>query len=243
MFKIPTIHRASLALLGLLGLAGIASAQAPMNPFVPPTGTPCTPEPGWSNCFVLPDPKITIMSLDGTSEHARMAVAKIYVEMTKRFSAKYPRNKFDGFKVYLTNGKPWSALANLKPVGTMWPDKTGEMSGDWLRGGASNNYLWIDEQMICKTGVKTRGAKDTSKRTFDQVIHEFAHSISMRYGLDPRVNQMWPGDKYAGENWAWAVQHWFGSPAGQKPEAQKTLSELFTSKASFSCEGYNPNKL
>ncbi|MBL8217098.1 MAG: hypothetical protein JNK87_40635 [Bryobacterales bacterium] len=241
MVKSHTILAAAAILGGLLIAAPqIAEAQAPMNVFTPPRGTPCTPEPGWWNCFVLVDPKITIMSLDGTSEHFRMAVANIYGEMTKRLSAKYPKAKMNGYKIYLTNGKPWSALANLQPIGSMWPDKTGEMSGDWLRGGTTMNYLWIDEQMMCKTGVKTRGAKDKSQRTYDQVIHEFGHAFAYRFGLDGRINTTWPGNRSAPENFAWSVQYWFSSPAGGFPESKAWMEEMFTSKASFSCQGYKP---
>ena len=236
---------APIAVLGglLIAFAGLAEAQ-PMNVFRPPIGSvwsPCTPEPGWWNCFVLADPKITIMSLDGTSEQGRSAVANIYEEITKRFSPKYPRNKFDCYKIYLTNGKPWSALANLKPIGQMWPAQTGAMSGDSLRGGTNQNFLWIDEQMICKTGIKTN-PKDAEKRTFDQVIHEFAHAISFRYGLGARIDQTLSSDKNfpAAERWAWSVQGWFSSPARNDAAAQQMLSEMFTSKASFSCQGYKP---
>lgn len=224
----------------LIASAESASAQAPINVFVPAQGRPCTPEPGWRYCFILTDSQIKVQAVDGTSDTARMAVANIYAQITARLSTRYPRNTFYGYKVYLTNGKPWSELANLQPVGSMHSAKTGEWSGDWLRGGATLNYLWIDEQMICKTGVATRGGKDTTARTFDQVIHEFGHAISSRLGLDARVNQMLGGQPNApaGERFAWSVQYWFTSPNGYDQAAHPLMVELFTSRAIFSCQGY-----
>lgn len=54
----------------------------------------------------------------------------------------------------------------------MWQDKSGEMSGEYLRGGTNENYLWIVEQTICKTCVRTgneAGTSDNENRTLDQV--------------------------------------------------------------------------
>src|SRR5690606_5873094 len=126
------------------------------------------------------------------------SVAHIYQDMLNRLKPEYPTDVFNGFTVYITNGEAWSELQNLAPVGTMWPGtvEKGIPQGDDLRGGASNRFLWIEEQMICKTGVATRNAAydaglrarpDNTVRTFDQVVHEFSHSIHMNYGLDEEI--------------------------------------------------------
>lgn len=208
--------------------------------FVSPRLPACTPEPGWDKCIEIQEPKIKVMGLKATSWKAVNASANIYREMTRRFTAAYPKNKMDDYKIYLSNGQPWSELEKVSPIGTMWRDKTGESSGDWLRGGTSANWLWIDEQMICKTGVKTRGDKDKEQRTFDQVIHEFGHAIAMRYGIsDATLKTAYPGDYPAVEAFPWNIQHWFGSPKGNGAAAgEKLVGGIFSSRATFSCEMY-----
>ena len=111
---------------------------------------------GWRSYRLLNDPKIIIMGSRAVTPIAMNVIADTYIEITRRLTTKYPKNRFDGYIIYVTNGEPWSELKNLNPVGTMWRDQTGTKSGDYLRGGTSFNYLWIDEQMICKKGVRTR---------------------------------------------------------------------------------------
>lgn len=210
-----------------------------------PSAKPCTPEPGWAKCLELPAPAMKIFASKAVSQSALNGVANVYTEMTQRFrAAKYPLNKLDGYKVYITNGEPWAVLSKLNPVGTMWPDQTGPMSGNFLRGGSGGDYLWIEEQMICKRGVKTRnadGTPDDEERTFDQVVHEFAHTIDTKYIPDQSVNLFGKNDFPAVEGFAWGVQHWFGTPSGKLSARQEAvLKDIFTSRATFSCEGYKP---
>ena len=82
-------------------------------------------EPGWDQCWVMKDPAIRIFTTDTVSESAINAVANIYAEMTARLNPMYPKNKFDGFKVYITNGESGAELKKLNTVGTMWTDGTG----------------------------------------------------------------------------------------------------------------------
>lgn len=217
----------------------------PINVFTDkPNVKPCTPEPGWAKCLELPAPAMKIFASKAVSQSALNGVANVYTEMTKRFqAAKYPLNKLDGYKVYITNGEPWSALSKLNPVGTMWPDQTGPRSGNFLRGGSGGDYLWIEEQMICKRGVKTRnadGTPDNESRTLDQVVHEFAHTIDTKYIPDQAVN-LFGGAMPAVEGFAWGIQHWFGTPGGSlSPRQEAVLKDLFTSRSTFTCEGYRP---
>lgn len=213
-----------------------------INVFGKPNATTCAPEPGWKTCIVLNDPKITIMAVSQASQQAIHAVANIYTEMTKRFNANYPKAKFDGYKIYLTNGQPWSALENLAPVGSMWPDKTGPKSGNILRGGASPNYLWIDEQMICKRGQQTNPS-DSALRTYDQVIHEFGHAIDYKYDLRKRLQSVYANKQGYEEMFPQSIQAWFGAPGSGHQGGAPSLAlmrEIFSSQTAFSCEGYRP---
>ena len=210
-----------------------------------PNAKPCTPETGWAKCLELPSPAMKIFASKAVSQSALNGVVNVYTEMTQRFRAvKYPLNKLDGYKVYITNGEPWSALSKLNPIGTMWPDQTGPMSGNFLRGGSSGEYLWIEEQMICKRGVKTRnadGTPDNEERTFDQVVHEFAHTIDTKYIPDQSVNLFGKSDFPAVEGFAWGIQNWFGTPGGALNSRQEAvLKDIFTSRTTFTCEGYKP---
>jgi len=208
----------------------------------------CEAEPGWTTCIEMASPAIKIFGSRLASESALNGVANTYIELTKRFNEKYPKDKFNGYKIYLTNGEPWPELSKISPVGPMWPDQTGKTSGDYLRGGTTEDYLWIDEQMICKTGIVTRneaGMPDNEKRTLDQIVHEFAHAIDFRFNLNQTVNSNFnsnPGFP-ATERFPWAIQNWFGTPAGSlTPNEETVLKDIFASRISLTCEGYQPNK-
>jgi len=200
-------------------------------------GTECTPFEGWARCKTLTDPKIRIMGTARVSQSAMDLVANIYTEIAARFKSEFPKDVLNGYVVYITNGEPWSEINGLGPIGvTLGPND----QGDFLRGGASRDYLWISEQMICKTGVATR-PDDNVTRTFDQVIHEFAHAIHVNYGLEGRIEQIYPDAAQPMENFAWGIQHWFNSPGGTlSPEASAFIGEIFSGKTTFSCDAYTP---
>lgn len=200
-------------------------------------GAECTPFEGWTRCKTLTDPKIRIMGTARVSQSAMDIVARIYTEMAARFKPAYPKDVFNGYVVYITNGEPWSEINGLYPIGvTLGPND----EGDILRGGASRDYLWISEQMICKTGIVTR-PDDTTTRTFDQVIHEFAHAIHANYGLEGRIEQIYSDAAQPMENFAWGIQHWFSSPGGTlSPEQSAFIGEIFSSSTTFSCNAYTP---
>lgn len=204
------------------------------------------PEAGWTHVRALESPKIKIMGTEAVSDSALDVVETIYEGMTSRIKAPKDKSLFDGFKVYITNGEPWTELSSVAPIGTMWSGTSnGIDKGDDLRGGSNSQYLWISEQMICKTGVKTRNDSfaagnrtegDTSVRTYDQVVHELAHSIARKYSLDAKITEIYGGDE---EAYAWSVQHWFSSPSGTLTDAQRGLmEEIFTSQTSFSTDLY-----
>lgn len=205
-------------------------------------------EPGWARCWVMKDPAIKILATKNVSELAVNAVANIYREMTHSLNRMYSRKVYDGYKVYITNGETAAELKRLNTVGTMWTDGTGPDSRDWLRGGTTSEYLWISEQMICKTGVRTRGAQDKETRTFDQVVHEFAHSIDMKF-IGVEGNQKFKLFDFVKigpvEGFAWAVQYWFRAPdpmahSGKEipTDVKAALGRIFTSRPRFSPEGY-----
>lgn len=208
----------------------------------------CDAEPGWRTCIEMASPAIKIFGSRLASESALNGVANTYIEITKRFNEKYPKDKFNGYKIYLTNGEPWPELSKISPVGTMWPDQTGPSSGDFLRGGTSADYLWIDEQMMCKTGVRTRneaGTPDNDKRALDQVVHEFAHAMDYRFKLDQtiRSNYIDHPNFPATERFPWSIQNWFGTPAGSlTPKEDAVMKDIFSSRISLTCEGYQPGQ-
>jgi len=208
----------------------------------------CEAEPGWKTCIEIASPAIKIFGSRLASESALNGVANTYLEITKRFSEKYPKDKFNGYKIYLTNGEPWSELAKISPVGTLWPAQTGNMSGDYLRGGTTKDYLWIDEQMICKTGIRTRneaGTPDNDKRTLDQVVHEFGHAMAFRFGLDETIRSNYINDPRfpATERFPLSIQNWFGTPDGSLTAKEDgVMNDIFTSRLNLKCEGYKPDQ-
>ena len=206
----------------------------------------CKAEAGWAKCVQLASPTIKIMGSARVSDLAMTAAANVYTGMFAKLKPAFPGNAFNDFRVYVTNGESERQLAAMPVVGKMWTDGYGPGSRAALRGGASLDFLWIEEQMICKEGIVTRNqdfaagrtaAGDNTYRTFDQVIHEMAHSIDMRYKLmDTRLRQAYQGDPT--EQFPQGMQAWFGAPAREFGAREKTLlQDLFTSRATFSCEG------
>lgn len=210
----------------------------------------CSIPVGWSKCRQIASPKITIYGIAAATDAAMDAVQKIYTDMTSRLAAPA---KMDGVTVYLTNGRPWSEIGSLAPLGEFGRGivEKGIAQGDDLRGGASRDFLWIDEQMICKKGVATRNeakkaglrsAADNDVRTFDQVVHEFGHTIANRSGLDGRLAATYPGRSDAVELWPWTIQNNFGTPAGTPAGGgQQLFDEVFTSTTTYTCDAlYKP---
>ena len=209
---------------------------------------------GWDQCWVLKNPAIKIFATKNVSKSAINAVAVILDEMTKRLQPgldgeKDPGKRFNEFKVYITNEEIGQSLKQLSGVKDFWTDGTHPKARDVLLGGANKTSLWVTEQMICKTGVKTRPLiglpTDKNTRTFDQVVHEFAHSIDANFDLQKKDNnsEVFKTGSFGFigpvEGFAWAVQMWFGTPGGKLTSDQNSrLSNVFGSRVSFSAEGY-----
>ncbi|RYZ43452.1 MAG: hypothetical protein EOO71_03630 [Myxococcaceae bacterium] len=215
----------------------------------------CEVEAGWSGCRVVAasSKTVRIYSTPAVSLAAQKAVATVYNTILASLKAPYDASKFDGYKVYITNGEAWSDLKPRPPMGFMGADD----QNDELRGGTSPSFLWIEEQMICKKGVATRNAafaagkrkqRDDDWRTFDQVVHEFAHAIDFKFNLQPQYGvSIFPGAPNfpAAEDFAWGVQHFFGTPAGSLNPAQNDfLNKLFdksiANKTPFTCAALMP---
>ena len=217
---------------------------------VPPVATePCAPAEGWPQCRALASPEISVYGTAAASPAVMDRVVEIYGAITGRLGPAYPASRMDGYRVYLTAGEPWAELEPLAPIGFMMGIENGVNRGDELRGGTSPDYLWISQQMVCTSGVETRNAAyregrrrapDTEARTYDQVVHEFAHALDFRYGLRDRIGSLYTPREAAAfppeERFAWAVQHWFSVPAGQPLAKERALlEELFAGRTTFPC--------
>jgi hypothetical protein len=248
-----------------INLTGVAAAAPPPSNLPPPKDeviyvfknkanvTNCTPSPGWAKCIQLAEPTIRIMATKAVSQSAMNGVANVYSEMMRRLSSKYPKNKLDTFIVHMTNAEPWSELINLAPIGMAYPQTPYESSGDWLRGYGNPDNLWITEQMICKQGVATRNARkpnsDNTNRLFDQVVHEFGHSLHSNLLTDQIVNSTFKfpnGTQWLTplESFPYRIQQWFRTPnidhVAVSPKEESFLKGFFTARATFSCDGYKP---
>ena len=210
---------------------------------------PCTPETGWTHCLVMKDPKIKVQGSAPVSDFAMNAAVNIYTTMTQRLGPNYPKDKMDGLKIYITNGESHDELKALPVIKNMWTDGYGVGSRAFYRGGAYTHRAWISEQMICSYGVKTRRddfaaghegtVNDTAWRSFDQLVHEFAHTIPRRFWMSERINTTYKGMWKPAEQFAQDIQVWFGvehsgRDLGIGPR-QALMEELFTSKTTFSC--------
>lgn len=207
----------------------------------------CMPTNGWMHCLKIDVPDIRIMGSAAVSPSALMLTKHIYTEMTQRLHSGYDRSVFDGYIAYMTNGEPWSELAGLAPIGGMM----GPPGGDELRGGSGGNHLWISEQMVCKTGVATRNQayaegrrsqRDDTYRSFDQVVHEFGHTIDAKYGMRSQIEAFYFGGWNPVEQFPWSIQAWFETPKQiMTPRERAYIGDLFASATTFSCDDYDPN--
>ncbi|MEZ5040643.1 MAG: hypothetical protein R2828_12135 [Saprospiraceae bacterium] len=206
----------------------------------------CTPENGYAHCRLAGNNNITILGTEKVSASAMVNVDNIYNKILGLLKPEYPISKMNGYKVYMTNEETISELDALVPINSMWKTGTGEGTRDDLRGGTSQNFLWISEQMICKTGVVTRGEKDKTTRTFDQVVHEFGHALDFRFNLSSQYNSIYTNEENEAfpkvERFTWSIQHWFGVPTGTlSSKENELLTKIFKEKTTFSCSTYIPN--
>lgn len=87
-----------------------------------------------------------------------------------------------------------------------YPDIRFPQFKEW-RGGTNDNVARITEEMMCRKGI-THRPNDTDYRKYDQVIHEFGHTIDIKLGLQAALTDV-QGGKYNAESFPWWVQSWF----------------------------------
>jgi hypothetical protein len=108
---------------------------------------------------------------------------------------------------------------------------------DWR--GYSGDATFITEEMMCRTGVVTRGIKDQGYREFDQVVHEMSHTLNYQFFKDSNIDNSagaltWGSNK--GEWFPCNMQKWFNSDAlpstrANLPSAEKTYLATFFNDA------------
>lgn len=192
---------------------------------------------------------IQIMGTDRVSDFAMGAAAHIYSDMLSRLHPDFEAQTFDGLEVRITNGESHDELKQIDGVKDMWSDGYGTGSRNFLRGGARPSDIWISEQMICSRGVETRQAdyaagrstiNDENYRSFDQLIHEFAHALHFRLNLDADIKRVYAGKAMPNEAFAQDVQNWFyaHTPPHFHPGGEALMQSIFQSRTTYSCEGY-----
>lgn len=193
---------------------------------------------GWRSSKSVGDTGITVLASRAATNQALTSITGVYTRMMELL--KLDKEKMRGFSIYVVNGEDWDLeLAALSPInGHDWDGNPEGTVGDQaiLRGGMCVKFCWVDEDLLCGTGP------DGETRTFDQVIHEFAHGIAGRCRVDDKnINSEWklsvnPADSNPSCGWAWAVQHWFSSPdAPLTPTMTEFLGKVFSGKATFAC--------
>lgn len=115
-----------------------------------------------------------------------------------------------------------------------YPDFGWREANEW-RGGTDNLIARVTEEMMCRTGVTNRPA-DRDARKYDQLVHEFGHTIDIKLGLRMDQNPLTSG---SAEQFPWWCQAWFdcaavwgssGTRAGfvtASPEPAKFMRTLF----------------
>lgn len=89
-----------------------------------------------------------------------------------------------------------------------------------LRGGVRDQTL-VTEEMMCRRGVFSRGYLDRAYREFDQVVHEFGHTLDHLSGIDGGTfpEPLLGGSKAEAE--ASAVQSWYNNNYSYKDRARR----------------------
>lgn len=221
-----------------------AAVPAGQKVELPPLPSRCVPKAGFAKCRMIASPRIMIHGTARTSDSAMDFVKTIYTDMASKLKPAFPKSKLNFVEVLITNDETAAELSKLPGIGDNGrPASGGDNSNAWLLGGGGPNTTWVTEQMMCKTGVKTRGARDKESRTYDQVVHEFAHTMSFRFNYLPTVNRVFVGSPVpAEEAFPYAVQAWFDpSPkysAFRTPAFDAELAKMFTAKGSYSCTNY-----
>jgi hypothetical protein len=187
----------------------------------------CMPFDNWGHCRLTHDAKnqatLRIVGSQQVTDAVLDQLAEVYAIVLgtmKPHTADYevngviekrPHQLSDmmGVVAYVTNGEDEQWLKQTYPMDSRFAEDPNS-----FRGGASKDIFWISEQLICKTGIATKPS-DTITRTYDQVIHEFAHVVDNNYELSSEVVAKFRAAGEAQENFAGAVQSHFNAYDGR----------------------------
>lgn len=109
----------------------------------------CKPDPGWNQCRALVSPTIEFHATGKVTPSALWVIEQIYTDITKRLRPAYPSSRFDGFKVYVTNGETQQQLDALSQIAEFAPDPSGKNSKGWARGGAPSGKAVAQRSSAC----------------------------------------------------------------------------------------------
>ncbi len=95
-------------------------------------------------------------------------------------------------------------------------------ANDWR--GWSGDETFFTEEMMTRDGVTMRGARDRSYREFEQVVHEFGHTLSEQYfgARDQQTDWAKGWGQQVKEWYPWQVQYWFNSAQSQGANQART---------------------
>ncbi len=201
---------------------------------------------GWRAYRQICEKQITILGSRATTNENLEAVTKVYAEIMRRLNL--DKSKLKDFSIYMVNGEDWNTeLASLSPInghdwdGNPLPNTVGDQA--ILRGGQCGEFCWMDENLICQKGP------DDQYRSYDQVIHEFAHAIDWHCQLTDgtKISTVWRNSVNPADTsrcgFPWGVQHWFGAPAGDLTPAMTTfLEKVFDGRTTFACGTGQPTE-
>lgn len=144
------------------------------------------------------DNGFTIFATETTSDWAILNVHNIHTNMMNALKAEHPTK----MNAYATNARKEilissrfdtnNAFANYPlTYGTYGEDHAGQKRGGVIASPGQPNYIfltWVSEEMMCRTGTVQKIVNDEIYREFDQVVHEFAHSIDESCNLEAGDN-------------------------------------------------------
>jgi hypothetical protein len=139
------------------------------------------------------------VATESVSDWAVVMARTVLTNLLLTFKNRRNIEKFKGYRILIVGDGDGDEAVN-------YPDINFPEFKEW-RGGTNFGVARVTKEMMCRTGI-THRPDDTTYRKYDQVIHEFGHTIDMRLDLKAELTEV-QGGTYDAESFPWWVQSWF----------------------------------
>lgn len=168
----------------------------------------------------------TLYATESTSDWAILNAHNIYNNMMNAFTDPNTAPAPEAKKTFYLISRHDFQPCTYAPLAASPPNCVRD--NDWR--GWSGDETFFSEEMMTSAGVAMRGPRDTSYREFEQVVHEFGHTLDRQYFGSIGVSKTsWANGSV--EWYPWQVQYWFNS--AQSTGANQNRASLEPDVASY----------